>query len=91
MQINATPFFDQAHYTTGCCATSNPEGWDEQMLHFDKTPLVRATTRSLVPVPLNMGAVFSRVQEAIDDTGTRDPTQEFVLSRDSSALGRFRF
>ena len=35
MQINATLFFDRVHNATDCYATFNPEGLNEQMLHFD--------------------------------------------------------
>ena len=86
MEINATPFYDASDNTTGCCARFNPAGWDGQILHFDHKPFVRATTRSLAHVPLNMGKVFSRVQAHIDEAGAVDPSQLFVLSRDPSAF-----
>ena len=86
MQTNATPVFDSSVNTTGCCARFNPAGWDDQVLHFDKKPFVRATTRSLAHVPLNMGKVFSRVQSHISQAEAADPSQMLVLSRDPSAF-----
>ena len=86
MQTNQTPRFDASVNTTGCCPRFNPEGWDDQVLHFDRKPFVRATTRSLAHVPLNMGRVFARVQEAIEKSGAEDIAQRLVLSRDPSAF-----
>lgn len=86
METNATPFFDASDNTTGCCARFNPAGWDRQHLHFDGKRFVRATTRSLAHVPLNMGRVFSRVQAHMAEAGAEDPSRRFVLSRDPSAF-----
>ena len=80
------PVYDASVNTTGCCARFNPSGWDDQVLHFDKKPFVRATTRSIAHVPLNMGKVFSRVQSHISHAGAEDPAQMLVLSRDPSAF-----
>ncbi len=86
MQTNETPFYDGSINWTGCCARFNPAGWDGQVLHFDKKPFVRATTRSMAHIPLNMGAVFSRVQGHMDAVGAGDPARMLVLSRDLSAF-----
>ena len=86
MQTNETPRFDASVNTTGCCPRFNPEGWDDQVLHFDRKPFVRATTRSLAHVPLNMGRVFARVQNALEVSGAEDIAQRLVLSRDPSAF-----
>ncbi len=86
MEINATPFYDASDNTTGCCARFNPAGWDRQRLQFDHKRFVRATTRALAHVPLNMGKVFSRVQDHVAKAGAEDPAQMFVLSRDPSAF-----
>jgi hypothetical protein len=86
MQTNETPVFDSSVNTTGCCAKFTPAGWDDQMLHFDKKPFVRAVTRSVAHVPLDMGRVFSRVQAHIGAVGAANPAQMLVLSRDPSAF-----
>ena len=70
---------------TGCCPKFNPEGWDGLKLTFKDKLFVRATTRSLMHVPINMGTVFTRVQEHIEEAGAQDPESYFVLSRDISA------
>lgn len=84
MQPNTVPVIDQSENTTGCCPRFNPVGWDNQTLHFDKKPFVRATTRAAMHIPWNMGQVFTRVQGHIEDANAADPEKEIVLSRDLS-------
>ena len=84
MKTNAFPEYDVSTVPTGCCPRFNPEGWDNQHLHFEGKKFVRATTRSAMHVPWNMGAVFTRVQEHIEDADAADPATEIVLSHDLS-------
>ena len=86
MEINATPFNDQSVNTTGCCPRFNEAGWDEQRLHFNDKTFVRASTRSVAHVPLNMGKVFARVLGHIDAAHAVDPEHRLVLSRDLSGV-----
>lgn len=55
-------------------------------MHFKDKPFVRATTRSLAHVPLNMGKVMTRVQSRIAAAGAEIPEGYFMLSRDLSAF-----
>jgi len=84
MQTNEFPRNDASENTTGCCPRFKPKGWDNQRLHFENKTFVRATTRSAMHIPWNMGRVFTRVQERIEDAGAADPETELVLSRDIS-------
>ncbi|MDJ0631379.1 MAG: hypothetical protein QNJ44_24215 [Rhodobacter sp.] len=84
MEKNATPFYDASVDTTGCCPKFNTEGWDDQVLHFEDKPFVRAETRAAMHVPLNMGSVFSRVFKHILDQGAVDVSHSLVLSQDLS-------
>lgn len=84
MQTNETPRYDDSVNTTGCCPRFNPEGWDGQELHFRDKRFLRATTRSVMHIPLNMGNVFSRVNRHIDDAEASATDQFIVLSRDIS-------
>jgi hypothetical protein len=86
MQTNALPPCDMSVNTTGCCPKFNPQGWDGQELHFRDKPFVRATTRSLMHVPLNMSKVFARVMDHIDKAGGIDPSDYIALSRETSAF-----
>ena len=85
MQKNAVPYYDDSVNTTGCCPKFNPEGWDNQELHFDNKEFIRATTKSQDHIPLDMDEVFRRVQQHIDDANAYDPKNCIVLSRDLSA------
>lgn len=85
MQTNALPHYDDSNNTTGCCPKFNPDGWDGQELHFVDKEFIRATTKSLMHIPLNMGQVFERVQTRMVNAGAYDPDNCIVLSRDLSA------
>lgn len=84
MQINALPRYDDSDNPTGCCPKFNPDGWDGRELHFKDKDFVRATTRSALHVPLNMGRVFERIQAKMVAAGGYDPDNTIVLSRDPS-------
>ncbi len=84
MQTNAFPTQDISDNATGCCPRFKPEGWDNQHLHFENKKFLRATTRSAMHIPWNMGRVFTRVQEHIEDDAAAHPAKEIVLSRDTS-------
>ncbi len=85
MDTNAIPKIDLSDCPTGCCPRFHPEGWDHRDLHFRDKPFVRATTRSVMHVPINMGGVFSRVQGHIEDAGAMIDEGYLVLSQDPSA------
>ena len=85
METNVLPKMNTTADETGCCPRFDPEGWDGRHLVFKDQLFVRAKTRSLVHVPINMGSVFTRVQENIEDAGAQDPNSYFVMSRDISA------
>lgn len=85
MQRNAVPYYDDSVNTTGCCPKFNPQGWDGQELHFDNKKFIRATTISLLHIPLNMSRVFERVQRHIVTADAYSPDNSIVLSRDISA------
>lgn len=85
MDTNVLPKMDMSVNETSCCPRFNPEGWDGRSLRFDHKLFVRATTRSLLHVPINMGSVFTRVQEAIEEAGAQETDGYLVLSRDLSS------
>ncbi len=84
MDTNVLPKMNMDATETGCCPPFDPEGWDGRHLVFKNQPFVRATTRSLLHVPINMGSVFTRVQEAIDEVGAQNPDSYLIMSRDLS-------
>ncbi|WP_083099716.1 hydrolase [Pseudophaeobacter leonis] len=85
METNTLPGMDMSCDTTGCCPRFSPEGWDGRQLHFRDKLFVRATTHSLLHIPLDMGKVFTRVQTHIENAGAQDPDSYLVLSRDLSS------
>lgn len=85
MQVNELPHYDDRVNTTGCCPKFDPEGWDGQVLHFDNKAFARATTTSLMHIPVNMGRVFDRVHGQIKEANAYSPDNCIVLSRDLSA------
>ncbi len=85
VEISELPDMDMSDTPTGCCPRFDPKGWDGLRVHFEDSLFVRATTRSLMHVPLNMESVFTRVQSNIEDAGAQDPDRYLVLSRDLSS------
>lgn len=85
MDVNAVPKYDLSDNPTGCCPRFDPVGWDEQELHFKDKRFVKAKTRSLMHVPVNMGSVFSKTFKAIEEADAQGEDGFIVLSRDSSA------
>ena len=86
MDINSVPQYDDSVNDTGCCPRFNPDGWDGQELHFRDKSFIRAETRSAMHIPLNMGGVFTRVNEHVEGAGGWDNDDMIVLSRDHSAF-----
>ena len=85
METNVLPKMDMSDNSTGCCPRFNPEGWDGRHLHFKYKRFVRATTRGVMHIPINMVSVFTRVQTHIEDAGAQDPDGYLVLSQDLSS------
>lgn len=85
MEINAVPKYDMTDNPTSCCPRFEPESWDGQDLHFRDKQFVRAKTRSVAHIPLNMGSVFRKTFRTIEDADAQSDSNFIVLSRDKSA------
>jgi hypothetical protein len=85
MKTNAVPDMNMSTELTGCCPKFDPKGWDGQVLNFKDKKFVKAETRSVMHMPVNMGKVFSRVQNHIEDAGAQDANSFLVLSREMSS------
>jgi hypothetical protein len=83
MEINELPACNTEN-ETGCCPRFRPEPWENQDLHFDNKPFVKASTIGVFHVPLNMGSVFSRTLAAIKEAHAENGGP-LVLSHDRSA------
>ena len=85
METNALPKYDRSDNPTNCCPRFNSEGWDEQELHFEDKLFVKAKTKSVFHIPMNMGKVFPSTFGAIEDARAGNEDEFIVLSRDPSA------
>lgn len=85
METNALPRYDASDNPTQCCPRFNPEGWDGQELHFKDKLFVKARTRSLFHIPINMASVFLRTGKAMEDSHAINENQFIVLTYDPSA------
>ncbi len=85
METNALPRYDSSDNPTNCCPRFHPDGWDEQELHFKNKLFVKAKTRSIFHIPLNMGSIFPKTMNAIEAAQAMDMDQVIVLSYDTSA------
>jgi len=85
MQTNVTPKYDFSDNPTNCCPRFKPENWDHQNLHFKDKLFVKAQTRSLFHIPLNINTVYPKTFKAIEDADAIDMDQNIVLSIDPSA------
>ncbi len=84
METNATPVYGTSDNPTECCPRFNAEDWDGQTLHFENKRFVKAKTKSLMHVPLNIGSVMTHTFEAMEKADAVDEPQSLVLSRDLS-------
>ena len=84
MDVNQLPKYDTSDNPTGCCPRFNPDVWDDQELHFKNKRFLKAKTKSVMHVPINMGTVFEKAFKAIEDATAHDADNFIVLSRDTS-------
>lgn len=84
METNRLPPLHEDDNPTGCCPRFHPEDWADVTLHFRNKRFLRVTVRSLFHIPLDMGPVFTRTNQAIEAAKAYDPGDFIVLSRDLS-------
>jgi hypothetical protein len=71
------PLLDMSTSTTGCCPIFDPAPWDGQVFEFKDKPFIRDRTVSFVHIPLNMGRVMKRMNEAARDGDAA--AEDFIL------------
>lgn len=84
METNALPKYDMSDNPTNCCPRFNTEGWDEQELHFKDKLFVKAKTRSIFHIPINMGSVYPKTFAELEKANAIDYNDLIVLSYDPS-------
>jgi len=85
METNVLPTYDASDNPTNCCPRFKTEGWDDQEFHFKDKLFVKAETRSIFHIPLNMRNMYTQTFKAIEDAEAVDMDQVIVLSIDPSA------
>ncbi len=85
MQTNELPVWDMTDNPTNCCPRFKPEGWDGQDIHLKDKLFLRAETRSVMHVPVNMGKVFAKVLADIEANNAADPESPITLNRELSS------
>ena len=85
METNALPKYDMSDNPTNCCPRFKPQGWDEQELHFKDKLFVKAKTRSVFHIPLNMKTMYLQTMSAIEKADAMREDDLIILSHDPSA------
>ena len=70
---------------TNCCPRFKAAGWDEQELKFKGKLFLKAKTRGLFHIPINMGSVYPETFADIKTAGAYSDENFIVLSHDPSA------
>ena len=84
MRMNTLPAIDFSDNPTDCCPRFNPEPWDKREFTFEDLHFVKAVTRSLFYMPLNMNSVMPKIQGAIARAKASPKDKYFMLSKDLS-------
>ena len=85
MEINALPKYDMSDNPTNCCPKFKREGWDDQELHFKDKLFLKAKTRSIFHIPINMGSVYPKTFSDIKESNAHSDENFIVMSYDPSA------
>lgn len=78
------PKVDLTNSPTGCCPIFNPDPWEGKEFTLEGLKFIKASTKSLFHVPLNMGKVMQQTQAAIKAADAESPDRYFMLSEDIS-------
>ena len=85
MKTNQLPQYNMSDNPTDCCPRFNATDWNGLLLRFDKKKFVKAKSRSLLHVPINMGQVFARTFRDLQAIDAQAEDDIIVLSKDTSA------
>lgn len=82
--LNQIPKINMLDNQTGCCPKFNPDIYDEKLIEIDSLNMVKAKTRSFLYMPLNMGAVMTKVMKGISNAEAEVKDNYLILSKDVS-------
>ncbi len=83
-EINQIPTIDPTNSETGCCPVFIPEPWDNKTFILDDMLFAKASTKSILHMPLNLGKVFTKAQSLIDAAEANLDSGYLILSQDVS-------
>lgn len=82
--LNALPSTKNYVNETQCCPKFKKEDWDDKYFSLDPYHFVKAASKSLFYMPLNLGAVMTRTMEAIVKEKAEVDNEYLILSKDIS-------
>lgn len=69
-----------------CCPRFNPEPWDGKLITWQNKRFVQDRVTSLFHIPLNYGAVMTRITHAVEAAGAQTDTR-VILTDENSLWG----
>ena len=69
-----------------CCPRFNPEPWDGKVITWQNKRFVQDRVTSLFHIPLNYGAVMTRITHAVEAAGAQTDTR-VILTDENSLWG----
>jgi hypothetical protein len=70
--------------STGCCPVFDPAPWDKKLFILKDLNMVKASTKSIFFVPINMAKVMSETMKKIEDNNAFYDDKYLILSEDVS-------
>lgn len=83
-RLNELPQMNMDKKETGCCPRFHSEAWHEKIITLTDIPMVKASTKSLFYIPLNMGKVMTDTMKHIVDADAEVTDRYLILSEELS-------
>jgi len=81
-RLNELPQMNMDRTETGCCPRFQPDSWNEKIISLHNLPMVKASTRSLFYIPLNMGKVMTDTMSKIVAANAEETERYLILSEE---------
>ena len=78
------PLLNPNDSKTGCCPEFQPDRWDGKYFLLDHEQFARASSRSFLYMPLNLGSVMTRAQAKIVKAHADYKDRYLILSQDET-------
>lgn len=84
IEINNLPILNSDASETGCCDLIKVQDWNEKTFILDDMRFAKASTKSFLYMPLDIGKVYTKVFNLINESDAVSPTGYLTLSKDES-------